>query len=827
MPHSSTPADPTVLATAAFTAVGDLLAADLLCVDAARRVTYANASAIEALAGRAPAAGVIGAALDDVLPTLLAESLAAPIRALLDGGGAEEHAVVLPALADHPFGGRRCRLLPLPAGVGLLLPQPRETPSIAGIVRQLNRTLELDRIVPLLARYAAELLGAHHAAVFTVEGDELVVAGTFRTDSLHPGQRLPAGRTFTGKAIAAGRPMRQSGVLAQAEQWPWLAQDAANQHLRDNVLAAPLMLGGCAIGAVSVGGHATRDFDERDEQLLGKLADHAAIAVENARLFAAASRVAQHAGILAETARALAGNVTPQAVYDGVVRVATTALGANGAAVLLADATTREVTVAHQDGRPPVALDELVERFWTAHTGEVVRTGNARYVSETAAAAGGATDEPTQATAIAPSLPLRDTRAYAVLPLVVEGRPRGVLVLRFIAPRDFDRDDRVLLEDFATQVALALRNAMLVSDLEHRIERERMLGTALATMDQPVLVLDPHGRIRYANRAAVREYGYSLHELTRLDADRVLAGGREANPGTVGNISMPGCSAEAWRLHRRRDGSTFPASVTRATIRDDAGLAVGEVLGIRNLTDERRIAEQLRQHEKLAALGELVAGVAHELNNPLTGISAFAQLLLEDPLPEEQLESVRLIKRETDRAIGVIRDLLLFSRKTEASLQEVDVNALVQLTVRLRTYTLRACSVDVSLELDPDAPRIVADEPRLQQVLLNLIVNAEAAMTDSPVRRLTLRTIRGANDALVIEVADTGAGMDGTTQRRIFEPFFTTKPPGVGTGLGLSVSYGIVQAHAGGITVDSKPGLGTTFRLTFPAAGPSSLSASA
>lgn len=365
-------------------------------------------------------------------------------------------------------------------------------------------------------------------------------------------------------------------------------------------------------------------------------------------------------------------------------------------------------------------------------------------------------------------------------------------------------------------------------------DRERMLAAALATMEQPVLVLTPAGTVCYANEAAVREYGYPREQLSGLPVELLTGRPHAAGEGGAERVAAP-ARAHGWLsrqgsghrpavvatpiVHHRRDGSTFPVSITRAAIRDDDGEMAGEVLCVRNLTDERRVAEQLRQHEKLAALGSLVAGVAHELNNPLTGISAFAQLLLEDALPPEQDESVRLIKREADRAVAVIRDLLLFSRKTEAQLDEVDVNALVQLTVRLRTYTLRTESIGVTLELDPDAPRVVADEQRLQQVLLNLLVNAEYAMHDAVERRLTLRT-RREEDELVVEVTDTGAGMDLETQRHIFEPFYTTKPPGVGTGLGLSVSYGIVQAHGGGITVDSAPGCGTTFRITLPARRP-------
>jgi signal transduction histidine kinase len=274
----------------------------------------------------------------------------------------------------------------------------------------------------------------------------------------------------------------------------------------------------------------------------------------------------------------------------------------------------------------------------------------------------------------------------------------------------------------------------------------------------------------------------------------------------------------AEHVHRRRDGSQFPASVMLNYIRDDGGAPVGQVMNVRNLTDERRIEEQLRQSEKLAALGELVAGVAHELNNPLAGISAFAQLLLEEPLTAEQHESVRLVKREADRAGSVIRDLLIFSRKPGPSRVPVDLNEIVELTLRLRNYSLRSADIDVQLDLARGLPRIRGDDQRLQQVLLNLVVNAEYAMQRAPVKQLRITTAAH-EQGILLTVADTGTGMAEETRQRIFEPFFTTKPAGQGTGLGLSVSYGIVQAHGGTIAVESQLGAGSVFRVYFPTAG--------
>jgi len=321
--------------------------------------------------------------------------------------------------------------------------------------------------------------------------------------------------------------------------------------------------------------------------------------------------------------------------------------------------------------------------------------------------------------------------------------------------------------------------------------------------------------VLYANDAAVREYGYSVEELTSMSVD-VLVASAVPLRATDDVSRTPANVVVAEHVHRRRDGSQFPATVALSFIRQDSGAPIGQVLSVRNLTAERRIAEQLKQSEKLAALGELVAGVAHELNNPLAGISAFAQLLLEEEeLTDDQRESARLIKREADRAVSVIRDLLLFSRKTGPSTGPIDLNELVQLTLRLRAYSLRSSGVVVETHLDPALPELAGDDQKLQQVILNLIVNAEYAMRRATTKRLVIRTAHE-GDVVVAEISDTGAGMSEETLKRIFEPFFTTKPAGEGTGLGLSVSYGIIEAHNGTLTVDSALGRGTTFRIVLP-----------
>ena len=385
--------------------------------------------------------------------------------------------------------------------------------------------------------------------------------------------------------------------------------------------------------------------------------------------------------------------------------------------------------------------------------------------------------------------------------------------------------DLTALEQVVPTLALAA-DVVRSRELEAaRHAREQLLAAALNTMDQAVLLVSIAREVRYANPAASRLFGYDDAELVGRPLEDLLAVATPADR----RLALPGLthSGGLWlaeQLHRRKDGRTFPASVHLDYIRNAADEPVGIVVVLRDLTDERRIADHLRQSEKLAALGELVAGVAHELNNPLAGISAFAQLLLEDPLDPEQSESVRLIKREADRAVGVIRDLLYFARKGGPSPGSVNLNELVEHTLRLRSYSLRSSGIDVRVELDPSLPTIPGDGQRLHQVVLNLVVNAEHAMHGADTRRLVVRTSRTTH-GVSVEVSDTGMGIPDDVRPRIFEPFFTTKAEGEGTGLGLSVSYGIVRAHGGEITVESNPGIGSSFRVTLPIAADSATSA--
>jgi PAS domain S-box-containing protein len=250
--------------------------------------------------------------------------------------------------------------------------------------------------------------------------------------------------------------------------------------------------------------------------------------------------------------------------------------------------------------------------------------------------------------------------------------------------------------------------------------------------------------------------------------------------------------------------------------------AQGEVIGFRGIfndvTEREMIEQQVLMTSKLASIGELASGVAHELNNPLTSVMGYAQLLVDsDGVPTEFKSDLNRIHQESQRAAKIVQNLLSFARPRKPEKIYFDVNELVQKTLDLRAYELRTSNISVYTNLEPDLPEIKADYHQIQQVLLNILINAEQALTEKG-RRGKITVITGVvEEHIRISIADNGPGIPKENISRIFDPFFTTKEVGKGTGLGLSVCHGIVTAHGGNICVESEKGKGTVFIIELSA----------
>ena len=350
-----------------------------------------------------------------------------------------------------------------------------------------------------------------------------------------------------------------------------------------------------------------------------------------------------------------------------------------------------------------------------------------------------------------------------------------------------------------------------------RLRRARVFVDAMDRLWDGVLVADRFRRIRYANAAAASIYGVPESELNGRGLDTLCV-----PPGPHTSTRCYDGNGDGWAgetVHQRADGSPVPVHVTQVVTRRSDGQPMAFVLIVRDRTEARRVQAQLMESEKLATVGGLVSGVAHELNNPLSAITNFAQLMLLDESDGARREMIELIVRESRRAGEIVRNLLSFSRNSDRARRLVQVEEIVRRTLALRAYDHRRNKIDVAVSLDPELPEIWADPNQLQQVLLNLVVNAEHAIG----RQGTI-TIRGrsVDDGWIeLDVADTGPGIPENVRPHIFTPFFTTKADGQGTGLGLPISRDIIERHGGTVEVLDEPGGGACFRIRLPV-GPES-----
>lgn len=352
---------------------------------------------------------------------------------------------------------------------------------------------------------------------------------------------------------------------------------------------------------------------------------------------------------------------------------------------------------------------------------------------------------------------------------------------------------------------------------------EAELRSLLESADAGILLLDGAGRVRFVNHRFAQFFGLEVRKLARLERRE------EIEELVAGRFRDPGSFGEAWKsfVAGRSEPMRDELEMTRPSRRvlerfarpvlDSGRRPIGWLESYRDVTGDRQIQSKLLQTEKMAALGQLVSGIAHELNNPLTAIMGYGQLLLGRGLAPAQLSEARNIFQEAERARRIVKNLLYFARENKPERTRVDLNEIVERTLALRSYELKVENIAVECDLARDLPETMADPYQLQQVVLNLLVNAEQALLeDRGQGHVWIRTRRLAGGHIRLEVSDDGPGIALEIASRIFDPFFTTKPSGVGTGLGLSIVYGIVHQHSGEVTFESHPGAGARFIVELP-----------
>lgn len=349
-------------------------------------------------------------------------------------------------------------------------------------------------------------------------------------------------------------------------------------------------------------------------------------------------------------------------------------------------------------------------------------------------------------------------------------------------------------------------------------QSEEKLRVILESIPQGVTVTNMDGKILQVNNAGLRLHGYSTRqELIGRGAVELIT--KEGHARAADNLKKTletGRSGAVEYTLIRKDGTTFPAQLSAALIQDESAKPIGFVAVTEDITERRNMQEQLVITDRLASVGELAAGIAHELNNPLTGVVGFSQLLMEKEIPEDIKQDVQVVYREAQRAAQVVKNLLTFARKHSAVKERLNINEVINKVMELRAYEQNLENIKVKAHYDSALPEVMADYFQLQQVFLNIVINAEYFMKEAHHKgNLTITTERVGNK-IRVSFADDGPGIAKENLGHLFDPFFTTKEVGRGTGLGLSICHGIVAEHGGRIYVESELGKGATFIVELP-----------
>ncbi len=407
-----------------------------------------------------------------------------------------------------------------------------------------------------------------------------------------------------------------------------------------------------------------------------------------------------------------------------------------------------------------------------------------------------------------------------------EKKTFGVIRIGSKKPMYFNHEQKNVLELIGNRIGVAIENAMLQ---EQYIKSEEKYRTLFNSDPNPIFILSSKNfKILDMNQRAQDSYGYSREELLGLpflqigeDTDEELAEGLK-------NLAEDQSLLFTKKRHYRKGGKPFYVNINMSFAKYGERNVI--MVSTTDITEVVEKETQLIQAGKMTTLGVMAAGMAHEINQPLNVIQVCADFFLKmlrrgQVIADEDLKTMANdIVANVDRAAGVIKHVRDFARQSELVRSRVKINDPIKDVFKVLGHQLKVHDIEVALDLDPDIPDITAEHNRLEQVFINLVSNAIDAMDEkssqpgsqnSP-KRLSIKSFVE-TDQVMVHVTDTGTGMSEEVKNKIFEPFFTTKKVGKGTGLGVSISYGIVKDYKGGIEIESKLGTGTTFKLTFPA----------
>ncbi len=660
---------------------------------------------------------------------------------------------------------------------------------------------------------------------------------------------------------------KKSPIFMKINEYPESPlKDAIRREGIEWIVCVPLVRGDEIKGIINIAGKEAKIFSPHDMHLLSLISNRVSISIENYKLLKESrERSAQMASLL-NTGALLISSLDIEKAMNKIVEEAAKLVGTDLCSIFFYDPESNLITGQVAFGIP----DEMIKMVSLPL--DLFPAAQESLKRKKVIALHNTTQDP----AIPPSL--RDifgSKSSLIIPLFFAEIPLGVLVLletRY--SKSFSSSEIELATNFSHYVSIAIQNARLYAeamDRREQAEAVQLIGQALTSrLDyQEVLrsIANYARQIAHAKFAFVsmkEEYHFKPVAIAGEDegyASIIRFTDDPHNPlglgpgGRAARSKMPAVISDCdkdptfapWRDDASKRGikstvsipliskgttfgvlsvySTKPGFFDKKKITLLTSFANFAAIAMENsrLYHELKLAfenlketqTRLVQTEKLSAIGEMVAGVAHEINNPLTAVLGFSQLLLGQECDEKIKTKLLKISNEATRCAKIVQNLLTFARKQKPEKRYIGINGIIESVLEMRSYQLKVDNIEIVKELAPDLPKTMADYTQLQQAFLNIINNAHQAMSDNNGGMLTIKT-EAKGQKIFVSFQDSGPGISSDNLKKIFDPFFTTKPAGKGTGLGLSLCYGIMREHGGSIHVESEKGKGALFRLELP-----------
>jgi two-component system, NtrC family, sensor kinase len=678
----------------------------------------------------------------------------------------------------------------------------KETEALKKISSMVNRSLELNSILSSTLDEILASLGMD-AGVFrlrsTPEAPPKAVSRGFR--------KQVASMFQEAWAEAAGQQSPMALLSGPASKW---GNSPLAEALRDSgmqyMAVFPIRSGNRLLGNLGVAGKSPRPIGEGQEQFVFTLCEILGVAIVNSQLREQSNKFSEDLIALQELNKIISQSFNLEDIIQRIVVEGKRLAKTNQCHLFLIDDQNQSLVGSASTQTENLDIRTVRIRFSEASTAVTALVEKRVIAVE---------DISLDATANTERIQMLGWRAAIFAPLLTKEQAIGVLICSDDSrERKFTEEEIFRAETLAHQASIALENARLFQ----RVSRsQREWETTFDAMQDCVSVHDTTGKVIRANVALARRLKTIPQKVIgRYCSEIYNPAGSSLSPCRH-TLPLKSETLIVEEMTLPVMGGVFQISVSPWYDKDKR--LVGSIHVAKDISNEKLLQQQLIQSEKLSAIGELISGIAHELNNPLTGVMGYSQLLqLRKDLDDRAKENLLKINNLALRCQKIVQNLLSFARKQKPERKLSDINEILEKTVELRSYELQVNNIEISHELDRKLPKTIADAHQLQQVFLNVLTNAEQAMLEAHGKgHLTIRTRADYQNSLVIvEVTDDGPGIPETYLTRIFDPFFTTKEVGKGTGLGLSLSYGMIKEHGGNIYARSRMEGGSTFFIELP-----------